>query len=316
MESITRVGIDASQEWLDVLIDRPHGKRRRYSNDLDGIGQLKADLGQGNYLIAIEASGRYEALARHDLEAAGYKIRVKNPRQTRRLAEGLGYQAKTDAIDAKMLAETAELGRPNEPRSKEREALGDVSRTIDCLKKDRARHMKRMKVPGYSQVAIESLKAVVKSIDREIAKLGKKFVELVKKSRLADRHQLALSVQGVGPALARIAVSELPEKLEAWSIRQISSYAGVSAIDNSSGKRSSPARVPSHGNSHLKGGLYMPAVALVATQKWAKDLYKRLKGKGRTHQQAIIAVMHKLLFHLVAVLKRGSPWQAEPPKRA
>jgi len=316
MESITRVGIDACQEWLDVLIERPHSKCRRFSNNLDGIAQLVSDLGQGNYVVAIESSGRYEALARHELEAAGYKVRVKNPRQMRRLAEGLGVQAKTDPIDARMLAETAELGRANEPRTKEREALGDLSRTIECLKKDRARHMKRMKVPGYSQVAIESLKAVVKSIDAQIAKLEKKFIELVHKGPLAERHDLALSVQGVGPVLARIAVSELPERLDDWSIRQISSYAGVAAIDHSSGKRSSPARVPSHGNSHLKGGLYMPAVALVSTQKWAKELYRRLKEKGRTHQQAIIAVMHKLLIHLVAVLKRGSPWQAEPPKRA
>ncbi len=316
MESITRVGIDAAQAWLDVHIERPHSKVRRYGNDLDGLGQLKVDLGPGNYVIAIESSGRYEALARHELEAAGYKVRVKNPRQMRRLAEGLGVQAKTDLIDARMLAETAELGRANEPRSKEREALGDLSRTIECLKKDRARHMKRMRVPGYSEVAIRTLKAVVKTIDREMAKLEKKFIELVKKGPLAERYALALSVQGVGPVLSRIAVSELPEKLDTWSIRQICSYGGVAAIDHSSGKRSSPARVPSHGNSHLKGGLYMPALSLTTTQKWAKDLYKRLTEKGRTHQQAIIAVMHKLLIQLVAVLKRGSPWQAEPPIRA
>src|SRR5436305_8374007 len=148
MKSITGVGIDTCLDWLDVYIDRPSSKQQRFSNDAQGIALLKAELGQGEYVIAIESSGRYEALARHELEAAGYTVRVKNPRQVRRLAQGLGIQAKTDAVDAKLLAETAGLGKKTQPRSKEREALGDLSRTIGSLKKDRARHLKRMKVPG------------------------------------------------------------------------------------------------------------------------------------------------------------------------
>jgi len=296
MKIITRVGIDSSLDWLDVYIDRPDSKQLRLGNDLDGIAQLKAELGQGNYVIAIESSGRYEALARHELEAAGYVVRVKNPRQVRRLAQGLGIQAKTDGIDAKLLAETAELGKQTKPRSKEREALGDLSRTIGCLKKDRARHLKRMKVPGFSSEAVRALAAVVKSIDSQIEKLEKKFVELTKKSSLATRYELALSVDGVGPVLARIAISELPENLHDWSSRQISSYSSVACMDNSSGQSVLNAAVPSHGNTHLKAGLYMPAVALVARRDWAKRTYGRLRAKGKAHQQAIIAIMHKLLI--------------------
>jgi transposase len=126
---------------LDVLIDRPVSKQFRVSNDLEGLARLKSALGEGDYVIAIEATGRYEGLARHELEAEGYTVRVKNPRQMRRLAQGLGVQAKTDGIDARLLAETAELGRKTSPRPKEREGLGDLSRTIECLKKERARHL-------------------------------------------------------------------------------------------------------------------------------------------------------------------------------
>jgi transposase len=314
MESITRVGIDVAQEWLDVLIERPHAKVRRFRNDLEGVAQLKAELSQGSYVIALEATGRYESLVRHELTAAGHRVRVKNPRQTRQLAHGLGGEAKTDPIDAKMLAETAELGRSTEPRSREREGLGDLSRTIEALKKERARHMKRIQVPGFSSIAIGALKSVVKAIDAEIKNLEKRFIELVKKGSLAERYELALSVPGVGPVLARVAVCELPEKLDEWSVRQLSSYAGVAAIDDNSGKRLPVARVPSHGNSHLKAGLYMPAMALIVNQEWAKTTYRRLRGNARTHQQAIIAVMHRLLIHIIAVLKRGSAWQTEPPK--
>jgi len=288
----------------------------RVENSLIGIEKLKEQLVGGAYLIALESSGRYEALVRHELEAAGYRVRVKNPRLQRRLAEGLGRQAKTDGIDAKCLAETAKLGRTGEPRSKTRESLGDISRTIEALKKDRTGHLKRIQMPGFSQIAIRSLKATIEAIDTQIKKLEREFVKLVRKSPLADRYRLALGVEGIGPACARIAVCELPENLHNWSVRQLSSYAGVAAIDHSSGNCNPPARVPSHGNGHLKGALYMPAISLLASQDWAKKLYARLTARGLTHQQAIIAVMHKLLLHLVAVLKRGSPWQDEPPKKA
>ena len=319
MESITLVGIDTGKDWLDLLINRPQCRKHRFSNDLQGIEGIKSQLGEGNYIIAIEATGRYEALAHHELKAAGYTVRVKNPKQVRRLAQGLGLQAKTDGLDAQFLADTAALGPDTQPRSKERESLGDISRSIGTLKKDRANYLKRIQVPGVNPVAIRSYKSVVKALGSEIKKLEKHFVAVMKKktkSLLSQRYKLALSVSGVGPVLARIAVCELPENLHSWSIRQISSYAGVAAMDNSSGKSAFPAHVPRHANTHLKGGLYMPAVALVATQDWAKDTYARLRARGATHQQAIVPIMHKLLFHLVAVLKRGSPWEGEPPKRA
>jgi transposase len=313
MKSIS-AGIDVSKDRLDVLIERDHFKKGSYSNDLSGVGQIKEFLGEGNYVIAVEATGRYESLVVRELSAAGYTVRVKNPRQVRKLAQGLGHTAKTDGIDAKMLAETAQLGPQTTPRSLEREALGDISRTIQTLKKDRTNHLKRIKVPGVNPIAIEALKAVVKAIEAQVTLLRRKFVELVRKSSFATRYALLLTIPGVGPCLARIAVCELPEDLHRWSVRQLSSYAGVATMDNSSGNKRSPAHVPTHGNSHLKAGLYMPAISLLATQDWAKKTYSRLLAKGKLHQQAMIAIMHKLFFHLVAVLKRGSAWKANPLK--
>jgi transposase len=117
MNIITQVGIDTSKDRLDVVIDRPQNRRHSFSNDKSGVKALKKELGDGNYIIAIEASGRYEALARHELEAAGYTVRLQNPRQVRRLAEGLGTQAKTDGIDAQILARTADLCAPKKSSS-------------------------------------------------------------------------------------------------------------------------------------------------------------------------------------------------------
>lgn len=315
MESITSVGIDASKDRLEVLIDRPDNRRHIYNNDKSGVSQLKKELGQGNYVIAIEATGRYEALVRHELEAAGYTVRVQNPRQVRRLAEGMGTSCKTDKIDAKVLAATALLCAANEPRSKEREALTDISRTIQSLKTEKSNHFKRMQVPGFSPVAIKSLKSVVAALNKQILKLEKEFVTLVKASSFAEKYRTALTVPNIGPVTARVAICELPENLHNWSIRQLSTYGGVAPLDESSGKKTLPSKLSKHKNVHLKAALYMPAMCALQRQKWAQDTYRRLVAKGLTHQQAIVPIMHKVLFHLVAVLKRGSAWEAEPPKK-
>ncbi len=316
MESITRVGIDASKDVLEVLIDRPAHRRHTIGNNKEGFAQLVKELGAGNYLIAIEATGRYESGVRHALELAGYKVTLKNPRRVRRLAEGLGIAAKTDRIDAQVLADTAELGKPTYARSKEREMLGDISRMIEVLKQERAAHMKRLKVPGLSEVSVRSLKQVIACLKKQIQRLEKDFVAAIKKSSQIHQYKLALTVPCVGPVLARVVICELPENLGDFSIRKISAYAGVAPIDDTSGKTKHPPRISRHMNAHLKAALYMPALTALQNFEWAKNIYARLLAKGLEHQQAMIAIMHKLLFHLIAVLKRGSAWKADPPKRA
>jgi transposase len=314
MESIA-VGIDVSKDILDVYIDCPgSAKRLRLSNDVKGIAKLKAALKGGNFLIALEASGRYEAKVRHALENAGFEVRVQNPRLIRRLAEGLGIQAKTDLIDAHLLARTANLCARNEPRSKEREILGDLQRTISMLKKERTAHLKRLAAPGFCPLAAKSLSQLVKAIDKEICALEKAFEKEVANTQLQETYKLCQTIPGVGPALARTAVCELPENLQNWTPRQIASYAGLAPLDDSSGKRQGYAKLGKHGNMHLKAALYMPALTLLSKAEWAKTIYRKLRAKGKAHQQAIVAIMRKLLLQLVAILKRGTAWQPVPTK--
>jgi transposase len=314
MSSMTRVGIDTSKDTLDVFIDRDQNKRFKVSNNKAGVSKVEAQLEGGKYLVSIEATGRYESLVRHRLEAAGHEVRVQNPRKVRRLADGIGQQAKTDRIDAKFLAKTAEICAPSKPRSKEREELGDVSRTIDLLKTERSGHLKRIQVPGYSPIARRALKRVIASLDRQIESLLQEFEKLVAGSSLAEKYKLLQSIPCVGCNTARVAVCELPEDIQNWNARQLSSYSGVAPIDDSSGKRLAPARVSKHGNFHLKAALYMPALNVLKQGGRGASTYRRLTARGLTHQQAIIPLMHKLLYHILAVLKRGSAWQAEPPK--
>jgi len=315
MNSIA-VGIDVSKDHLDVYIDRLEGtKRLKFGNDPQGIRLLGEHLGSGSFVIALEASGRYEAPVRHFLEKTGRVVRMQNPRLVRRLAQGLGVQAKTDLVDAQLLAHTLELCPRGEARSQERERLGDLSRTISMLKRERASHLRRLQVPGLAGAVSKSLGRLVKVLAKEIELLEKAFEKDVAESSLEENYRLSRSVDGVGPALARTAVCELPQIIQGWSGRQLGSYAGLVPYDNTSGKRKSPARLGRHGNIHLKAALYMPAMNLISRDTWARSLYSKLRSKGLAHQQAIVPVMRKLLLQIVAVLKRGSAWQTEPPQR-
>lgn len=228
MESIaTLVGIDVCKARLDVYIQAERGPcRYEFSNDAKGIQALLAIVPAGA-VVAMEATGRYEAAVRHALQDAGFEVRVQNPRLVRRLAEGLGVKAKTDLIDAQVLARTAHLCAPNSPRSKSREALADLHRTIQAMKKERSGHLKRLGCPGFSATAAASLKRLIQALEREVATLEKAFVKAVKASEFARSYTLVLTIPGVGPALARAAVCELPEDLSGWSLRQIASYAGL-----------------------------------------------------------------------------------------
>ena len=117
----------------------------------------------------------------------------------------------------------------------------------------------------------------------------------------------------MGPATARVLLCELPEDLPERTPAQICSYCALAPLDDSSGARRGPARL-GQGNRRVKAALYMAAMCAVRTQRWAKELYARLRSKGRAHQQAICAVMRRLLLRAVAVLKRGSPWKDEPQR--
>lgn len=318
MESITtKVGIDAAKDNLDIQIERPGGRQRlRIVNKAVGFKKLNDMLEGERCIIAIEASGRYETAVRRSLEKAGHEVRLQNPRQVRRLAQGMGIDAKTDRLDAEVLVRTIGLCAPNEPKSEEREALADLERTISTIKKERVAHMNRLAVPGLSKEVVASLNRIVKALEKEIVSLSKELLKQIKASSLKAKYELALSIPGVGPVLAATAVCELAEDLDKWNSRQVASYANLAPKDNSSGKRISPSRLGKHGNMHLKGALYMPALNVLYRQKWAKDIYKRLIARGLKHQQAIVPIMRKLLLQIVSVLKRGTPWQGVPPKRA
>jgi transposase len=313
---VINVGIDVSKDTLAVYIDREAGqKRMNVTNDSPGINEIVEQLRDGRYRVAMEATGRHETAVRRALEAAGVEVIVENPRLARHLALGLGWEAKTDPIDAEALAMTASVCKRTVPRSPEREALGDLNRAIHTLTRECSGYKKRLQCPGLQAGVAESYKRLIADFDTEIAKIERLFAREVRQGALSERYRLCLTVPGVGPALARVLVCELPEDLSGWSVDQICSYGGVTPVDRASGKSVGKSRLTRHGNMFIKGALYMPALSLMRVDPEAKETYAKRLAQGKTHQQAKLPIMHRILRRVAAVIKRGSPWQDDPPKR-
>ena|ERR1022692_1090271 len=311
MNSVTpQVGIDVSKAENLVCID--NGKPFLSKNAPNGFVGLIDRLPPGS-VVHLESSGGYERPVRRALVAAGFEVHTHNALKARRLAQGLGVKAKTDPVDAKGLSASAHLLRRWTPKSTEREQLADFSRVISAVQETVSTFQRRLDVPGLDPDAVHEVRQMIKLWKAQIAALEAKFTARVKASTFAQNYEFILSVPGVGPKTARTCLCELPENLHEQNPGQIASYAGVAPINDESGLRKSTARV-GHGNSRLKAALYMPALGAVKRQQWAKESYSRLRARGQTHQGAIVAVMRRLLLRIVAVLRRGSSWQDEPPK--
>ena len=166
-------------------------------------------------------------------------------------------------------------------------------------------------MPELDEAAKAAYDAVINTLQAQVKRLETLFAKRITQSPLGEQYSLAMSVGCIGPVTARVCICELPENFRDRPTRHASSYSGVAPIENSSGKRKQA--YVGRGNARLKKGLYMAGIAAISHQTWAKAVYARLRGKGRTHDQAMVAVMRRLLVRVVCVLKRGSPWQDEPP---
>lgn len=305
----SEAGIDVACDQLVTSIDQA----RPFSspNTPEGAEDIARCLPKG-CTVHIECSGGYERLIVRVLRQAGFQVHLHNPLKARRLAQGVAAQAKTDAIDARMLSRSGNLLPVNQPKSDERRDLADFSRAIDTVKETIAEFKKRYAVPELDQAARTAYGDVIEVLQAKAKDLELEFAKRIASSPCRTQYELAKSVPCIGPVTARICICELPENFPSRPARHACSYAGVAPIDDSSGKRRQ-ARL-GKGNTRLKKGLYMAAIAALSHQDWASNLYARLRARGRSHEQAMVAVMRRLLMRVVCVLKRGSPWQDEPLK--
>lgn len=305
------VGVDVSQRALDVAVGE-QSKVITYPNDPEGIVALVSDLkAQQPRLIVIEASGGLqEALVRALFEQT-LPVRVVNPRQVRDFAKALGLLAKTDAIDARVLAlYGAKVSPPLRALPDEktlqlkalltrRRQLGDMQ-TEEINRLARASRELKEDIVAHQRF----IKERIKRIDNEIRAIVQKQPELHK------RQALLQSVKGVGPVLAWTLMGHLPE-LGTLSHKQVSALVGVAPFNRDSGTLRG-RRTIWGGRACVRKVLYMATVCATRFNLRIKAFYERLLEKGKCTKVALTACMHKLLIILNAMVKNNTPWTDTP----
>lgn len=301
------VGIDVAKDHLDVAVGSA-GSGWQVRTDEEGIRTLVARLQQSApVLTVLEASGGYELPAVAALAAAGLPVAVVNPRQVRDFAKSTGKLAKTDALDAQMLALFAERVRP-EPRP-----LPDTQTQELGALLARRRQLVQMRVAEEQRLA-QALPVVRPRIARVLALLERELEELdhdlddrLRQSPLwREQEDLLRGVPGVGPTLTLTLLAELPE-LGQLSRQQIAALAGVAPFNRDSGTLRGKRRVWG-GRASVRAALYMAALVASRHNPVLRTFYQRLCAAGKPKKVALVACMHKLLTILNAMLKHRTPW--------
>ena len=304
------VGIDVSKARLDVHV-HPQGESFALGNDEVGVAELIERLGKLDQLagIGIEASGRYERLAVAQLAAAGLPVMVLNPAQVRHYAIAIGQRAKTDPIDARLIALFVEAVRPEvrpmaDAQTKELAALMARRRQIvTMLVAERMRRQQASPGPVRTSIArvVTALEDDLKDLDRHIDKL-------VRGTPIwRDKEDLLASVPGIGPTIARTLLAELPE-LGTLSPKQIAALAGLAPYTRQSGKWRGKTFIAG-GRTAVRAALYMGAMVAARFNPTLKAFRDRLVKNGKPKLVALIATARKLLIILNAILRDKHPWR-------
>jgi transposase len=301
------VGIDVSKDHLDVHI-RPDAAAFRGATDPAELAALVARLRDARpERIVLEATGGYETPVVAALAAAGLPVVVVNPRQVRRFAEATGQLAKTDTLDATILAHFAEAIRP------EVRPLPDAAaRTLAALVA-RRRQLIDMRTAGVNRLGVAAV-AVARGIrehiawlDRQLARADAELAAAIQASpvwRAKDdplRH-----VPGIGPVVSRALLSELPEP-GTLSRKRIAALVGVAPMARDSGRKSGTRSIAG-GRSGVRSGLYMAILSAVRYNPLIRGFYRRLREAGKAIKVAQVAAMRKLLTILNAMVRDNRPW--------
>jgi transposase len=310
------VGIDVSKKWLDVAF-HPVGQSERFENAAKGHKRLVRRLRACSVgLVVIEATGKLHRSLHRALHDAGLEVAVVNPLRARLFAQAAGALAKTDRIDARLLAVMAEALRPSptEPLSETMQCLQELMRVREATVADRTALANRIAAASSPFVRRE-LQRRERAAAASIARIEMEMARLIKSdARLHARHQIVLSIPGVGPVAAAALVIGLWE-LGSCSSRQAAMLAGLAPLACDSGEQTG-ARHIKGGRADVRRALYMAAVSAARHNPDLKLFYERLIGVGKRPKLALTAVMRKLVVLANALLTANRHWQPHAPKPA
>jgi transposase len=302
------IGVDVSKKTLEIFVSQnAQRKSFRQDNELDGAVSFIAKQGAGQ--VVMEATGRYEWPLFEALSARGVPCSIINPARARSFMRSLGKVAKSDRIDAEMLARFGQaLGpEPTPMRS-------GTQRTLEALVQRRKQISDMMVLESNHQehsaestAVLASIRKVVRILKAELHRVQARIDQVVAQDRqLSEKSRRLQTVKGVGKVVAAGLLTHLPE-LGTLSKAQAAALPGLAPYDAESGKH--------RGSRHIQGGraqaralLYMAALVAVRCNPELKQLYARLLGRGKPKKVALIAVARKLVIRLNAMLRKQQDW--------
>lgn len=309
------VGIDVSKARLDVAVGST-GESFAIDNNGRGITDFVGQLRKlGPELIVLEASGGLETVLVGELAAAQLPVAVVNPRQVRDFARANGQLAKTDALDAKMLALFAERMRPPLralPDEQTRQLQALVTRRRELVEMLTAERNRLTAVPKELH---REIRAHIRWLEARLEDRNRDLDRTLRNSPLwREREDLLRSVPGVGPVLCTTLLAGLPE-LGRLNRREIAALVGVAPLNHDSGTMRG-RRTVWGGRAHLRAALYMGALVGVRYNPVLRALYRRLLERGKAKKVALVACMRKLITILNAMLKYRTHWSVPCPDPA
>jgi transposase len=308
-------GIDVAKGHVDVDVVGAAFAPRQFDNEAEGHSAIAAALkALGVGLVVMEATGGYEAALACALQGAGLAVAVVNPSQPRKFAQSLGYRAKTDRIDAHVLAEFGQTLARRSDLKRFLRPMDDMDQQWLAALVTRRRQLLAMMTSERQRLQITpkklhpSLEAIIQAIKAQLDDIELQMVGHVNK-HFSKLDAILQSVTGIGPVASATFIAELPE-LGKLNRRQIASLVGVAPFAKESGKTKGRRRVQG-GRFDVRRVLYMAALSAAFRNPVFKAQYARLIAAGKAPKVALVACMRKLLTTLNAMVRTGTTWNPD-----
>jgi transposase len=311
MNSVTKnfVGVDVSKNWLDVHI-HPKNQMLRVDNTTAGLDQLLAILSQDTISqIVCESSGGYENLLMGSCDNAGYRVWRVDPKRIKAFIVSEGIKAKTDKIDAKMIALFAsqkEAPYISNKRSDCDEKINILIRRKEDLTSILVMEKQRLNGPT-GKFCKDKIERFINIIEQDIEDIEDEIQDcILQDSHLSSKSDILQSIPGIGKATAATFIAHMPE-LGIVDNKKVAALLGVVPYTRQSGMHRGRETI-SGGRSAPRKALYMAALSATRFNKPMKTFYDRLREKGKKPKVAIVAVMHKLVVTMNAMVRKGEKW--------
>lgn len=311
---MTYAGVDVSKEFFDVYTDELGG--RQFSNDSTGFTLFKKWIGSSVHVV-MEASGPYYLRLAHDLHQSGIAVSVINPLVIRRFCQMNLQRAKTDRKDAMSIAKFAQLTNPLKwsPASEHLQQLLQMQSVMEQLSKQLISTQNALESlkqhPGIARNALFALQQVARAQQDQITQLEKQIMELTKQHYENEFNTLT-SIPGIGKKTAMLLILSTDGFTRFDNIKQLVAYTGIAPRVFQSGKTvNKKPKLSKLGMADLRRSLFMCALQAIKCNEACKNLYERLRQKGKAAKIALMAVSHKLLRQAFALVKNKSQFKTE-----